>query len=97
MAMLEAEHSVYEAIETVTHAIQTAIDAGQTDAIIVLVQPGMQQAEGDATRLAQAIRQVAVDSTVTVVASFTAVLESSFTHTAVVGGEIGRASCRERV
>lgn len=87
IAMLDAEHSVDEAIETVTHAIQTAIDAGQTDAIIVLVQPGMQQAEGDATRLAQAIRQVAVDSTVTVVASFTAVLESSFTHTAVVGGD----------
>src|SRR5690625_6884393 len=55
IAMLDAEHSVEDAIESVTQAIPMALQAGQTDAILVVVQPGMHQRDGDAARLAQAI------------------------------------------
>jgi acyl-CoA synthetase (NDP forming)/ribosomal protein S18 acetylase RimI-like enzyme len=82
--MLDAEHSVDEAIETVTEAITAAIQAGQTDAIVVVVQPGMHQHDGDAMRLAQAINAAAENPIVTVVASFSAVLEKAFTPTAIV-------------
>lgn len=85
IGILDAEHSVEDAVETVTQAIRTAIDSGQTDAIIVLVQPGMHQLDGDAAQLAQAISEVADDSAVTVVASFTAVLEKTFNPTSIIG------------
>lgn len=82
--MMDAEHSVEEAIESVTSAIRTATQSGQTDAIIVVIQPGMHQLDGDATRVAQAINEAAADNSVTVLASFTAVLEKTFNPTTII-------------
>ena len=84
IAMLDAEHSVEEAIESVTQAITMALQAGQTDAILVVVQPGMHQRDGDAARLAQAINTASDNDAVTVLASFTAVLEETFTPTSII-------------
>ncbi|GAA4472281.1 bifunctional GNAT family N-acetyltransferase/acetate--CoA ligase family protein [Enteractinococcus fodinae] len=79
------QHSIDDVIDSLTAAIRTATQSGQTDAIIVVMQPGMQQREGDAARLAQAINDVADDSSITVLASFTAVLENTFNPTAIAG------------
>ena len=84
IAMLDAEHSVEDAIESVTQAITTTLQAGQTDAILVVVQPGMHQRDGDAARLAQAINTASDNDAVTVLASFTAVLEETFTPTSII-------------
>ena len=84
IAMLDAEHSVEDAIESVTQAITMALQAGQTDAILVVVQPGMHQRDGDAARLAQAINTASDNDAVTVLASFTAVLEETFTPTSII-------------
>ena len=84
IAMLDAEHSVEDAIESVTQAITIALQAGQTDAILVVVQPGMHQRDGDAARLAQAINTASDNDAVTVLASFTAVLEETFTPTSII-------------
>src|SRR5699024_12374514 len=74
----------------VTEAIRNSMDAGQADAIIVLIQPGLHQDKGDATQLALAIQDAAGDSEITIMASFTAVLEEAFSPTSVVGrGELG--------
>lgn len=81
----DAQHSLDDAIESTTGAIRTAMQAGQTDAIIVVLQPGMQQHEGDAARMAQAINDVVDDSSITVLASFTAVLENTFNPTTIAG------------
>ncbi len=81
----DAQHSLDDAIESITGAIRTAMQAGQTDAIIVVLQPGMQQHEGDAARMAQAINDVVDDSSITVLASFTAVLENTFNPTTIAG------------
>lgn len=81
----DAQHSVEDAIDAITTAIGAVMQAGQTDAIIVVMQPGMHQREGDAARVAQAINDVADDSSITVLASFTAVLETTFNPTAVAG------------
>ena len=81
----DAQHSIDDAIDSLTTAIRAATQSGQTDAIIVVMQPGMQQREGDAARLAQAINDVADDSSITVLASFTAVLEDTFNPTAIEG------------
>lgn len=85
IAVLDAEHTIDQAVAAVTQAVEETLHAGQTDAILVLVQPGMHQNEGDATRLAQAINNVVGDTPITVVASFTAVLEQHFSPTAIVG------------
>jgi acyl-CoA synthetase (NDP forming)/RimJ/RimL family protein N-acetyltransferase len=84
IAMLDAEHSVEDAIESVTQAITMALQAGQTDAILVVVQPGMHQRDGDAARLAQAINTASDNDAVTVLASFTAILEETFTPTSII-------------
>ncbi|MDN6490028.1 MAG: acetate--CoA ligase family protein, partial [Yaniella sp.] len=78
VAILDAEHSVEQAIETLTKVIQESIDAGQTDSIIVLVQPSMYQSEGDARMIAQAISHAGGDTAVRIMASFTAVRERNF-------------------
>ena len=85
VAILDAEHSVEQAIETLTKVIQESIDAGQTDAIIVLVQPSMYQSEGDARMIAQAISHAGGDTDVSIMASFTAVLERNFSPTTIIG------------
>ena len=84
IATLDTEHSVEDAIESVTQAITTTLQAGQTDAILVVVQPGMRQRDGDAARLAQAINTASDNDAVTVLASFTAVLEETFTPTSII-------------
>ena len=85
VAILDAEHSVEQAIETLTKVIQESIDAGQTDSIIVLVQPSMYQSEGDARMIAQAISHAGGDTDVSIMASFTAVLERNFSPTTIIG------------
>lgn len=82
--MLDAEHPVEETIQAVTQTIETVVQSGQTDAIIVLVQSGMYQQEGDAVKVAQAINEVAGDTDVTILASFTSVLEKNFRPTSVI-------------
>lgn len=75
--------------QDVTEAIRNTIDAGQADAIIVLIQPGLHQDKGDATQLALAIQDAAGDSEITIMASFTAVLEEAFSPTSIIGrGEL---------
>lgn len=85
VAILDAEHSVEQAIEMLTKVIQESIDAGQTDSIIVLVQPSMYQSEGDARMIAQAISHAGGDTDVSIMASFTAVLERNFSPTTIIG------------
>lgn len=85
VAILDAEHSVEQAIETLTKVIQESIDAGQTDSIIVLVQPSMYQSDGDARMIAQAISHAGGDTAVSIMASFTAVLERNFSPTTIIG------------
>lgn len=85
VAILDAEHSVEQAIETLTKIIQESIDAGQTDSIIVLVQPSMYQSDGDARMIAQAISHAGGDTDVSIMASFTAVLERNFSPTTIIG------------
>lgn len=85
VAILDAEHSVEQAIETLTKVIQESIDAGQTDSIIVLVQPSMYQSDGDARMIAQAISHAGGDTDVSIMASFTAVLERNFSPTTIIG------------
>ncbi|OAV60878.1 bifunctional acetate--CoA ligase family protein/GNAT family N-acetyltransferase [Enteractinococcus helveticum] len=82
--MLDAEHPVEETIQAVTQTIETVVQSGQTDAIIALVQSGMYQQEGDAVKVAQAINEVAGDTDVTILASFTSVLEKNFRPTSVI-------------
>ncbi|GAA2035656.1 bifunctional GNAT family N-acetyltransferase/acetate--CoA ligase family protein [Yaniella flava] len=82
---LETNQSVEDMAASVTEAIAASMNSGHTDAIIVLIQPGMYQSEGDATVLARAISDVTRDSGVTVMASFTAVLEQEFKPTAIIG------------
>src|SRR5699024_2657018 len=73
----------------VTESIRNTIDAVQADAIIVLIQPGLHQDKGDATQLALAIQDAAGDSEITIMASFTAVLEEAFSPTSIIGrGEL---------
>ena len=84
VAMLDAEHTVEEAIDSITKAITTTLQAGQTDAMLVVVQPSMHQSRGDAARLAQAIQAVGDNTDVTVIVSFTAVLEESFQPTSIM-------------
>ncbi|HIY86201.1 MAG TPA: GNAT family N-acetyltransferase [Candidatus Yaniella excrementavium] len=85
IAILDAAHSVDQAVETLTKSIREALEAGQTDAIIVLVQPSMYQSDGDARRIAQAINDACGDTDVSIMASFTAVLEQNFSPTTIIG------------
>lgn len=96
IGMLDAEHTVDQATETVTHIIEEAIDSGQSDAILVLVQPGMAQQDGDTRQVAHAIHKAAGDSDVTVMASFTAVMEKQFSPTTIIGqGRLRNQSSKE--
>lgn len=84
IGMLDADHALEDAIPTVTQAIRDAVASGETDAIVVVVQSGMYQLDGDAAKLADAINTVSGDTDVTILASFTSVLEQHFKPTSII-------------
>lgn len=95
--MLDADHSVEDTIDAVRTAIQAAASKGHTDAIMVVVQARMYQLDGDSAALAHAMSDIDVDNDVTIMASFTAVLEENFERTSIIGKDQVRDDIPEEV
>ncbi|MGO1182130.1 MAG: bifunctional acetate--CoA ligase family protein/GNAT family N-acetyltransferase [Micrococcaceae bacterium] len=86
---LDAGHTVDDAIRTFTRGVREAIESQQIDGLVVVVQSGMHQLPGQTRDLAEAIAEASEDSSVTVVTSFTAVLDDEFRISGIVGADSG--------
>ena len=86
---LDAGHTVDDAIRTFTRAVREAVESQQIDGLVVVVQSGMHQLPGQTTDLAEAIAEASEDSAVTVVTSFTAVLDDEFRISGIAGADRG--------
>lgn len=87
---LDAGHTVDDAIRSFTRGVREAIESQQIDGLVVVVQSGMHQLPGQTRDLAEAIAEASEDSSVTVVTSFTAVLDDEFRISGIVGADSGQ-------